>query len=95
MKGYEKEIIETVKNSFGIALNANDFFGYACADMVMIEYGDFHWAMPIIRKYGIDGEAAVMSKIADSLPIKPHITEKFKNALEEINSQNITVVSEY
>lgn len=52
MEGFEKEIMDMVKGSFGIALNANDFFNYACADSVQIEYDDFHWAMPIIRKYG-------------------------------------------
>jgi len=95
MEGFEKEVIDTVKDSLGIALNANDFFAYACADMVLLEYGDFHWAMPILRKYGYEGEKAIMSKIADRLPIKPHITDKFKRALDEINSQKVEVVSEW
>ena len=95
MEGFEKEIIDTIKGSFGIALNANDFFAYACADMLLLEYGDFHWAMPIISKYGYEGEKAVMSKVANTLPIKPHITDRFKQALDEINSQEIEVVSEW
>lgn len=95
MEGFEKEIIDTIKGSFGIALNANDFFAYACAGMLLLEYGDFHWAMPIIRKYGYEGEKAVMSKVANTLPIKPHITDRFKQALDEINSQEIEVVSEW
>lgn len=95
MEGFEKEIIDTVKGSFGIALNANDFFNYACADSVLLEYGDFHWSMPIIRKYGIDGENAVMSKIANLLPIIERQTDKFNQALAEINSLNIKIISEY
>lgn len=51
--------------------------------------------MPIIRKYGIDGENAVMSKIANLLPIVERQTDKFNQALAEINSLNIKIISEY
>lgn len=95
MKGYEKEIIDIVNSSFGIYLNANDFFQYACADAVLLDPYDFEWALPIIRKYGYEGEQAVMSKIRGILPIKPHITPKFEQALEELNNnKDIEIFSE-
>lgn len=94
MEGFEKEIIDTIKSSFGIALNANDFFEYNCPDMVFLDYENFHWAFPIIRKYDIDGENAVMSKIRNQLPLKEYQNKKFKEALNEINSMDIEVMSD-
>ena len=32
-----------INGSFGIAMNANDFFNYACADMVLIDAQDLEW----------------------------------------------------
>jgi len=95
MEQYSTEIIKTLEGSFGIALNANDFFQRACACMVLLDCEDFHWAMPIIKKYGQEGEQAVMSKIADTMPIESYLTDKFKKALSEINSLDIKVFSEF
>lgn len=98
MKGFEKfekGIIETLKYSHGISLNANDFFWYATACEVLLMCEDFHWAMPIIEKHGQAGVDAVMSKIANLQPIKPHVTDEFKQALEEINSMEINVLSDF
>lgn len=78
----------------GIPLNANDFFAYACSESLMLDTADIHWALPIVRKYSYDGINAVMSYIADKLPITPHITENFNKALEEIKELDPIVFSD-
>jgi len=81
-------------SSFGITLNANDFFQYACADSLEIDAGDYEWIIPIVVKYGDPGIHAVMSYIADTMPIKEWQTERFKAALQEIKELNPEVESE-
>lgn len=84
-----------IKGSFGIAMNANDFFNYACADMVLIDAQDLEWVLPIYKKYSWKGVDACMAFIAKQMPIKPHITKEFEEAYAEIEKINPKVNSEY
>lgn len=84
-----------IKGSFGIAMNANDFFNYACADMVLIDAQDLEWVLPIYKKYSWKGVDACMAFIAKKMPIKPRITKEFEEAYAEIEKINPKVHSEY
>lgn len=84
-----------INGSFGIAMNANDFFNYACADMVLIDAQDLEWVIPIYKKYSWKGIDACMAYIAKQMPIKPHITKEFEEAYAEIEKINPKVHSEY
>lgn len=76
-------------DSFGMELNANDVFMYACAMSVYLDSCDFWWAVPVVKEYGPDGEIAVMGKILGMDPIKPRITEKYKAAKKMIEDMDI------
>ena len=95
MDEYKEEIVLTAKGSFGIQLNANDFFSYACADTVILDPLDFRWAMPIIRKYPSNGEHAVMCKIAKQMPIEEWDNDELKQAIKEIDEMDIKIYSVY
>ena len=84
-----------LKYAFAVTLNANDFFGFACADAVEMDTADFSWALPIIVKYKDDGVNAVMSYIAKCKPLEEYQTPEFKQAAEEITKLNPKVYSEY
>lgn len=86
---------DLINGSFGIEMNANDFFNYACADMVLIDPADLEWVLPIYKKYGWSGIDACMAYIAKRMPIKPHVTKEFEEAYEEIKNINPEVYSEY
>ena len=80
--------------SFWIALNANDFFGYACADCVKIDSDDLEWIIPFVKKYERDGINAVLAYIRQAKPLKPYITPEFELAYKEIEELNPEVYSE-
>jgi hypothetical protein len=82
-----------INGSFGIAMNANDFFNYACADMVFINANDLEWVLPIYKKYSWAGVDACIAYIAKHMPIKPHITKEFEEAYAEIEKINPKVYS--
>ena len=84
-----------VNGSFGIAVNANDFFNYACADIVIIDALDLEWVLPIFAKYKWKGIDACMAYIAKQMPIKTRITKEFEEAYAEIEKINPTVHTEY
>ena len=94
-KQMEKNLRDLIKGSFGIALNANDFFAYACADMVILDERDLVWVLPIFQKYSWTGIYACMAYIAKQMPIKPYITEKFESVYKELELLNPEVFSEY
>ncbi len=79
--------IETLHgNSFGMVLNANDFYGYSCADTQYLEDISYDKAIDMIEKFGLDGLNALMSKHSGNTPIEPHLTDKFKQAIEYLNN---------
>jgi hypothetical protein len=92
---YELDALKTILNySHSITLNANDFFGYACADAIDLDICDLFWVIPIVQKYGYDGIAASMYYIRKCKPIEPIINEKFEQAYKEIEELKPKVFSE-
>jgi len=89
------DLISLVKGSFGIQMNASDFFNYACADSVLIDSMDLKWVIPIYKKYSWTGIDACMAYIAKQMPIEPHVTKEFKEAYAEIEKIKPEVHSEY
>lgn len=89
------DLNELVKNSFGIAMNANDFFAYAAADSVIIDYEDLKWVLPIFKKYGGPGIHACMAYIAKKQPIDPWVNDEYKAAFAAIEQIKPEVYSEY
>lgn len=89
-----KSIKNILKYSFGILLNANDFFGCACADAVLLDANDIEWAALIVDKYGIDGVNAVMSFIRKEKPLPSYQTDKFEQAYKELEYLNPDVWSD-
>lgn len=78
---------------FSLELNANDFFGWACADSVTVSVFDMWWVLPIVKKYKHSGVSAVMSYIEQSQPIEPHRTENFLKAFKELEELDPQVYS--
>jgi hypothetical protein len=93
----DKEELEAykllLKHSFFIALFANDFFGYACADAVELDTCDLSWVIPIVKKYGADGINACMHYIRQQLPLQEYLTEEEHKAYKEIEELNPKVFS--
>jgi len=83
------------KSSHGIALNANDFFAYASAEIVIIDPLDFEWVFPFVNKYGDTGVDVIMCFIAQRQPIPPRQTGVFKEVYKELQLLNPTVHSAY
>lgn len=81
------------ESMFHITLNANDFFGYACADAVELCSVDFRWVFPLIDEFGHDGLSAAMAYIEDCQPIEERITEDFKLAFEKIKNRKPLIFS--
>ena len=82
------------KNAEGIYVNANDFFQYACADLFLIDTQDLAWVIPFCEKHKKEGIYAVMSFIAEKLPIIEMQTEPFLLALEELKELKPKVFTE-
>lgn len=89
------DLRKLIDGSFGIAANANDFFNFACAQMVLIYSEDLDWVIPIFKKYSWKGLDACMAYIAKQMPLKSHITKEFEEAYAEIEKLNPKVHSEY
>ena len=84
-----------LKNTEGVYINANDFFSYACADIVFIDIKDLEWVIPFCNENKKEGINAVMSFIAKKMPIKPNQNELFFSTLEKLKELNPTVHSNY
>lgn len=95
VKEFDKELLEILAGSFGISINLSDFFYYATADMILIDYKDLVWILPIYKKYGWEGIYASASHIAKLTPIKEAITPEFERALKEIQLLDPKIYSEY
>lgn len=84
-----------IMGSVGIAMNANDLFKYASADMVLIDAQDLEWVLPIYKKYSWKGVDACMAYIAKQMPTRYPLTKDFEEAYAEIEKINPKVHSEY
>ena len=89
----EKVLSDFLGTSFGIYMNANDFFGYAIASGVVIDIDDVPKVLPIFKKYGMDGYNAIMSFIEDTSPLDNYKTEGFNKAMEELKAIECVWVS--
>ena len=77
-----------------ILLNANDFFGWACADAVELDVTDLSWVIPIVKKYGDDGVSACMHYVRQQLPLQKYLTEEEHKAYKELEELKPKVYSE-
>jgi hypothetical protein len=80
LKAYEYLLGEC----FGIDLNANDFFHYATAQMVTVVEADFHWVIPHIQKWGVDGVHSAMAYIQNERPLPHYINSNMESAINEL-----------
>jgi hypothetical protein len=93
MENPYKRIIES---SFSIDLNANDFFEYACAQVVSVNTSDIEeWIVPFVEEWGEVGTDVVLSYIQNQKPIPPYETERFKEAMEALMQKNPNVYSDW
>jgi hypothetical protein len=80
------EISEAYKklheSSFELHMNANDFFHYACAQMVTIVAEDIEWVVKHIQEFGQEGIDSAMAYIQNQEPLKPHVTDKFNESIK-------------
>lgn len=90
-----KTLKKLIDGSFGISLNANDFFNYASADTILLDPLDLKWVLPIVEKYKYNGLDACMSYIAGIKPLEPYITPSFQEALKELETLKPKKYSEY
>ena len=81
---YIDTLCSMLTGSFGILLNANDFFNYATAECVTIDSLDLHWILPIYKQFGEDGLNACMSYIDGRKPIIQWQNDKFNLAYKEL-----------
>lgn len=88
-------LAKLVNNSFGIVVNANDFFCFACAASMLIDPLDLPWVLRYYRKYGHAGLNACMSYIAKADPIEVHKTDTYILAKNKLNAEKPIVHSEW
>lgn len=67
-----------------IELNANDTFGWGCADSVAIDIQELPGLMELEKLFGSDGITAFMSVKREQDPIPQLINKKFKEAKKYI-----------
>jgi hypothetical protein len=72
------------ESSFETHMNANDFFHYACAQMVTI----------VEEEFGQEGVDSAMAYIQNQEPIKPHITDKFNEAIKALVDRKQEVIGD-
>lgn len=72
---------ELLGAAFEITLNANDFFGFACADAVIVEYGSgFDLLAKMVEDYGQDGINAFMSWHEGCDPLPDYRNPRYEEA---------------
>jgi hypothetical protein len=90
-----KKIID---DSFGIDLNCNDFFMFACAWSMRVYPEDITWMSKFVSSKPDEdfwpATNACMAYIANREPIKPHISEKFIKYIEELKESKQKVFSD-
>jgi len=72
-------------NAFSIQLNANDTFGYACADSVDISVFDVPELLAVEEKFGVDGVNAFMALVREQEVLPELQTEKYWLAAEYLS----------
>lgn len=76
------------QDSFWIALNMNDTFGYGCADIEDLTFFELEKILPIYEKYGDDALTAFacVKRGEGCMPIKERQNANFSKALVEIKN---------
>jgi hypothetical protein len=82
------------ESSFETSMNANDFFHYACAQMVTIVEEDIDWVVEHIQEFGQEGVDSAMAYIQNQEPIKPHVTDKFNEAIKVLVDRKQEVIGD-
>ena len=68
-----------------ISLNANDTFGYACAESVDIMIEDLPMLLEVQEKFGYDGVNAFMALVTEQEVLKELQSEKYFEAAEYLH----------
>jgi len=68
-------------NAFAIELNANDTFGYACADSVRVSIEDLPKLLEMDEKFGNDGTLAFMALVEGCDVLKELQSDKYHEAV--------------
>ncbi len=90
----ERAYKRLLDRSFSLNMNANDFFGFACADAVEVDPLDLDWIIPVVEKYGNDGLNACLCYIRQQLCLENYHTKEMFEALFYISQLNPKVMSE-
>lgn len=69
-----------------LVINVNDTFGYACADSEDMTFNDINPVYELYKDFGYDGVVAWVAKNRNEDPIKPRMTEKYKQAKERLTN---------
>lgn len=70
--------------AFWIELNANDTFGWACAESERVSVDDLDRLLEIEEQYGADGVIAFMAAKRNCEPLGQLITPEYKAARESL-----------
>lgn len=77
--------------AFEITLNANDFFGYACADAVVVEFGrEFDLLADMVESYGQDGINAFMAWHENCDPLPDYRNPRYEEARAKLGPARVT-----
>lgn len=68
--------------AFHIVLNANDTFGYACADAVDVSVEDLPKLLEVEKLFGADGVTAFMALVREEEPLTELQVDKYWEAVE-------------
>ena len=72
--------------AFSVTLNANDTFGYACADSVSVDWADVWMLKEVYDLYGYDGVNAFMSVIRKHDVLPELMTPKYWQAKDHLKN---------
>jgi hypothetical protein len=79
----ENKIVEFLHDhAFHITFNANDLFGWACADSVDVAIEDLPKMLEVYKLFGSAGLDALLALIDQSEVQEPLNTDKYKEAKE-------------
>ena len=72
-----------------ITIICNDFFGYACADAVTVDWQEYSGVLTdVVEKWGSDGLNAFCSMYRCMAPLTVYQTEKFNEAFKYLVALN-------
>jgi len=75
--------------SHGITLNANDTFGWGCAESCEVDILDIPKLRQMETKYGYEGVLAFMAKVKKEDPLSQLVNARYKAAKKELKSYTL------